>query len=191
MKKVLVIVDPQNDFITGSLAVEGAKEKIESLTEYLANNLYNEVMITMDTHPVDHCSFIENGGQWPSHCVAMTEGWDIPEYLQHLLDMYSMLEDVNVTFWNKGTESNKEEYSIIENEDDGYDFRVYLEELDIQEGIEIHICGIAGDYCVLQTLKGLNLLFDNIVVLNDYIASIDGGVALLDYVAKNKNIEIK
>ena len=27
MKKILLIVDPQNDFITGSLAVEGAKEK--------------------------------------------------------------------------------------------------------------------------------------------------------------------
>ena len=53
MKKVLVIVDPQNDFITGSLAVEGAKEKMEKLTEYLSDNLYNEVMITMDSHPSD------------------------------------------------------------------------------------------------------------------------------------------
>ena len=191
MRKVLVIVDPQNDFITGSLAVEGAKEKMEKLTEYLANNLYNEVMVTMDSHPIDHCSFIENGGQWPSHCIAMTEGWDIPEHLQRLLDMYSMLEDVNVTFWGKGTESNKEEYSILENDDDGYDFRVYLEELDIQEGIEIHICGIAGDYCVLQTLKGLNQLFDNIVVLGDYIASIDGGNKLIEYVFKNPNIEMR
>ena len=40
MRKVLVIVDPQNDFITGSLAVEGAKEKMERLTEYLSNNIF-------------------------------------------------------------------------------------------------------------------------------------------------------
>lgn len=31
MKRVLLIVDPQNDFITGSLAVEGAKEKMMKL----------------------------------------------------------------------------------------------------------------------------------------------------------------
>ena len=190
MKKVLVIVDPQNDFITGSLAVKGAKEKMEKLTEYLSNNLYNEVMITMDTHPSDHCSFVENGGQWPTHCVTLSNGWDIPEYLENLLDMYSMLEDVNVTYWSKGVEACKEEYSILENEDDGYDFRVYLEELDIQESIEIHLCGIAGDYCVLETLKGLNKLFDNITVLSDYTASIDGGVALNEYISKHSNIKL-
>ena len=190
MKKVLIIVDPQNDFITGSLAVEGAKEKMENLTEYLSNNLYNEVMVTMDTHPSDHCSFVENGGQWPTHCVTLSDGWDIPKYLENLLDMYSMLKDVNVTYWSKGVEACKEEYSILENEDDGYDFRVYLEELDIQEGIEIHICGIAGDYCVLETLKGLNKLFDNITVLSDYTASIDGGVALNEYISKHSNIKL-
>ena len=35
MKQILLIVDPQNDFITGSLAVEGAKEKMMKLAEYI------------------------------------------------------------------------------------------------------------------------------------------------------------
>ena len=35
MKSILLIVDPQNDFITGSLAVEGAKEKMMKLADYI------------------------------------------------------------------------------------------------------------------------------------------------------------
>ena len=37
MKKILLIVDPQNDFITGSLAVEGTKEKMMKLADYIKN----------------------------------------------------------------------------------------------------------------------------------------------------------
>ena len=35
MKSILLIVDPQNDFITGTLAVEGAKEKMMKLANYI------------------------------------------------------------------------------------------------------------------------------------------------------------
>ena len=87
MKKVLIIVDPQNDFITGTLAVNGAKEKMLKLTEYIAMNSmnYDNIMVTLDSHPEDHCSFKENGGIWPKHCVMYNNGWAMPEYLQSVL----------------------------------------------------------------------------------------------------------
>lgn len=189
MKKVLIIVDPQNDFITGTLAVNGAKEKMLKLTEYIAMNSmdYDNIMVTLDSHPEDHCSFKENGGIWPKHCVMYNNGWAMPEYLQSVLTNAS---NTIVDCFCKGMDKHQEEYSILDNDEDGYDFRVYLEELDIQNGLEIHICGIAGDYCVLETLKGLNKLFDNIKVLQDYTASIDGGDKLREYIVKNPNIEI-
>ena len=37
MDKILLIVDPQVDFISGSLAVEGAKEKMDALASALQN----------------------------------------------------------------------------------------------------------------------------------------------------------
>lgn len=190
MKKVLVIVDPQNDFIDGSLAVEGAAEKMDALVEHLWNNKYDAVFVTLDSHPEGHCSFINEGGQWPTHCITMTEGWDIPENLEKVLNLYSSSENCYVRYFHKGDDPEKEEYSILDNDEDGHKFRVWLEELDIQDGLEIHLCGIAGDYCVLETLKGLNGLFDNITVLQDYTASIDGGDKLREYVFKHPNIQI-
>lgn len=190
MKKVLVIIDPQNDFIYGSLAVKTAPEKMDALVKHLWETNYDEIFVTLDSHPEDHCSFDINGGEWPVHCVPIEDGWDIPDDLERILNIRSQTENCDVCYFNKGNDPEKEEYSILDNEEDGYKFRVWLEELDIQEGVEIHLCGIAGDYCVLETLKGLNKLFDNIKVLQDYTASIDGGDKLREYIFKNPNIEI-
>lgn len=45
MKNILLIVDPQNDFITGSLAVEGAKERMMKLASYIEQHNYDYVYI--------------------------------------------------------------------------------------------------------------------------------------------------
>ena len=59
MDKILLIVDPQVDFISGSLAVEGAKEKMDALASALQNGEIDcdYVMVTKDFHPSNHCSF--------------------------------------------------------------------------------------------------------------------------------------
>lgn len=61
MDKILLIVDPQVDFISGSLAVEGAKEKMDALASALQNGEIDcdYVMVTKDFHPSNHCSFKE------------------------------------------------------------------------------------------------------------------------------------
>ena len=106
MKNILLIVDPQNDFITGTLAVKEANEKMMQLASYIKQHNYDYVYITLDSHPQNHCSFEENGGIWPIHCVLETNGWKIPKYLSQVLkDVYSL-------YFLKGTHSNKEEYSI-------------------------------------------------------------------------------
>lgn len=175
----LKIVDPQNDFITGSLAVKGAKEKMMKLAESDLTK-YDFVYVTMDTHPKDHCSFKENGGIWPTHCVYDTNGWKIPEYLS------DALENVNcVSCFRKGTEVDKEEYSIFDNEKDGFMLYTYIKEMASQEDVYIDVCGIAGDYCVLETIKGLRNFMDDkyIKVLTEFTASIDCGEKLKDYIS--------
>ena len=186
MKNILLIVDPQNDFITGTLAVEGAKEKMMKLADYITSDMhpqYDYICVTLDTHPEDHCSFKENGGIWPKHCVLETNGWDMPEYLN------KALENANfVSCYHKGTEVDKEEYSIFDNDRDGVTLYNQIKELARQEDIYIDVCGIAGDYCVLETIKGLRQFMGDsyITILWDYIASIDGGVKLFDYAKLNE-----
>ena len=111
MKNILLIVDPQNDFITGSLAVEGAKEKMMKLAEYINGDhpSYDYVCVTMDTHPEDHCSFKENGGIWPTHCVEGTWGAEIPN---------SMLNIGEWDIYSKGQFIHLEEYGAFEEYDD-------------------------------------------------------------------------
>ncbi|MCS6320258.1 MAG: isochorismatase family protein, partial [Nitrospira sp.] len=73
----LIIVDVQNDFLSGgALAVPGGHEIIPPLQRYLF--LFTErglpVFVTQDWHPPDHCSFHSQGGPWPRHCIAHTPG---------------------------------------------------------------------------------------------------------------------
>lgn len=45
------------------------------------------VMVTKDYHPSNHCSFKENGGQWPTHCVVGTAGCCVHETICDLIAM--------------------------------------------------------------------------------------------------------
>ena len=74
--KILLIVDPQNDFCEGgSLPVAGATQAMKNISKHIKTNKYDFIAVTMDSHPKNHCSFVENGGIWPEHCVVDTFGW--------------------------------------------------------------------------------------------------------------------
>lgn len=186
MKNILLIVDPQNDFITGTLAVEGAKEKIMKLAESDLSK-YDYICVTLDSHPENHMSFIENDGIWPKHCVIYTNGWDIPEYLDNSFRKFNKQTFKPIHFYHKGTEAIKEEYSIFDNTEDGHTLATQIIELFKQDNIYIDVCGIAGDYCVLETLKGLRkIIGDNYIrVRTEFTASIDGSEKLLRYLNEN------
>jgi nicotinamidase/pyrazinamidase len=81
----LLVVDVQNDFLPGgSLAVPGGDEVIPVLNHYLATFEAHGLptFATRDWHPSDHCSFQAQGGPWPVHCVAGTQGADFAPGLQ-------------------------------------------------------------------------------------------------------------
>lgn len=184
MKNILLIVDPQNDFITGTLAVEGAEEKMKKLATYIKEkgHIYDHVCITLDSHPENHCSFKDNGGIWPKHCITWTDGWSIPTYFE------TALKNSKVACYHKGNNSDVEEYSIFNSEEDGFVLAMQLRELLKSGEVYVDICGIAGDYCVLETLKGLRQVIPDecISILTDFIASIDGGEKLLSYAKENR-----
>lgn len=176
MKRILLIVDPQNDFINGSLAVPEAEYKMRALGEYLKENDYEFIAVTLDSHPKNHCSFKENGGIWPKHCIKGTKGWKIPGYL------YPILQNQLANYYFKGQDFTKEEYSIFPGNE-----LLKQHILESNNYISIDICGIAGDYCVLETLKGLIKFVpkEKIRVLTQYVASIDNGEKLNNFIKEN------
>ncbi|MDE6416056.1 MAG: isochorismatase family protein, partial [Duncaniella sp.] len=113
MKKMLLIIDPQVDFINGSLPVDEAPEAMDALAEYVKDSTdkYDAIAITADWHPADHHSFIDNGGEWPVHCVQDSAGamiWDA------LLDA-TKASGLPVEVLHKGDRADVEEYSVFQN----------------------------------------------------------------------------
>ena len=139
---VLIIVDFQKDFVSGSLSVKGAEKAISNLLHFMWNkdNKISKVIFTADWHPINHCSFERNGGEWPIHCLQYSEGASIEELL--LRDCYYRIIPYEVV--TKGEDPNKEEYGAFS-----------FTKPDIPDGEEVVVCGIAGDYCVLHTLENL------------------------------------
>ena len=83
MKKTLIVVDMQNDFIDEALGTKEAvaivpnvKKKIE---EYAANG--DEIIFTRDTHSEDYLE-TPDGKKLPvKHCIKGTHGWEIADGL--------------------------------------------------------------------------------------------------------------
>ena len=73
----LIVIDVQRDFLSGgALAVPHGDEVIGPLNRYIALFELHRLPIiaTRDWHPPNHCSFDEQGGPWPAHCVMDTAG---------------------------------------------------------------------------------------------------------------------
>ena len=98
------------------------------------------IVYTRDWHPENHSSFEANGGPWPVHCVAETEGAELMPPLRALAD------DLMI---HKGLGVDGAGYSGFE--------RTGLDEHLKKLGVgRIAVSGIATEYCVRATaLDGL------------------------------------
>lgn len=131
--KVLALIDPQNDFVDGSLGV--GKEKWAPAYDYILDLInkkdYDRVIMTKDWHPINHCSFAPQGGPWPEHCVENTPG----------AQAYDELEIVADKIILKGKDPDKEEY--------GVDLLAGEPEVEV----ELDVVGLCYDYCVANCAK--------------------------------------
>lgn len=153
MKRALILVDLQNDFMPGgALSVPGGNEVVP-----LANRLqprFDLVVATQDWHPADHGSFAANhAGKrpgdvvdldgleqilWPVHCVRGTPGAAFVDTLD--------TSGVRRVF-PKGTERNLDSYS-------GFFDNAHRRSTGLGDFLRacgagaVYILGVATDYCV-------------------------------------------
>lgn len=156
MRKVLLIIDAQYDFIEGGkLGVNGGTEALNKVADFIVENgpSYDKIFLTADYHPYSHCSFKDNGGIWPIHCIQHSKGSAIYEPILEALNKIK----ADYTVLPKGTEEDREEYSVFKNSDSSMKLLAYC--LEAPSVTDISVCGIAYDYCVKDTVKdGLRLL---------------------------------
>ena len=188
--RLLLIIDAQVDFLEGGkLAVKGAKGIMDDLARYIDRygKEYKNIVFTMDQHPIKHCSFKENGGEWPTHCLRYSEGAAIYEpLLQAAIKASKENVDLNIAFIEKGRNPIKEEYSAFDK--DNSDNKLFFYNLVDFRGIkQIDVCGVAGDYCVLNSIQDLIKMGmgDKINVMEDFTPSIDDGSTLHKFVEEN------
>lgn len=187
-KRMLLIVDPQVDFVTGSLKTKYGMLAMENLCRMLMNEgvlRYDEIVVTSDSHPANHCSFTEQGGPFPSHCVAGTHGFELYPSLEEVLKLLGRYCGLRTRRLAKGTNPDREEFSIFQ---DSFSAEVLDMVLTDQNYTAVDVCGIATDYCVFQTLKDLVSRHPNlkIRVIIDCCAAVDeSDTRLEDFCAEN------
>lgn len=174
----LLVVDAQHDFTRaeGALYVPGAEKAVDNIDRLLKSGRVARVLFTFDWHPIDHCSFRSQGGTWPVHCVQHTHGAALDNMLwgEHLAPLLPI-------FVTKGAERSQEEYGAFSDETSSLSSAAW-QGFFAREATVV-ICGVAGDYCVLETLKNVQKFRSDAQLFLDGIASIDGGKCLNEYVA--------
>ncbi len=144
INRALLVVDVQNDFCEGgSLAVEGGVAVAQRITQHMRHSsaFYDLIVASKDYHirPQGHFSrhpdFVTS---WPVHCVAGTLGSHFHPALDH-----SFFDEVVF----KGEYDAA--YSMFEGKTESGEALIQL--LERKEIEVVEICGIATDYCVLQS----------------------------------------
>lgn len=174
MKKALVLVDLQNDFIPGgSLAVRDGDQVIPVANAVQKRKKWDVIVATQDWHPKNHGSFasqypgkhpgdmIELGGLpqvlWPDHCVQGSRG----------AQFHPVLDRSHITkVFRKGTDPAIDSYSTFF--DNAHRKSTGLGEwLKEQQFTDVYLLGLATDYCVkYSALDAVHLGFKTHVILD-------------------------
>ena len=80
--KLFIVVDMQNDFVTGSLANPAAEKIIPNIVEKLKAKDYTYLIFTRDTHQKNYLETQEGKNLPVEHCIEGTKGWEIVPELQ-------------------------------------------------------------------------------------------------------------
>lgn len=184
----LVVVDMLYDFIDGSLACQNSQNAVEQTLRFIDSKTKGQrgedyeildtfpILFIRDHHPADHSSFKEQGGIWPSHCVAGTHGGEIhSDLLPYVCD--------ELTF-SKGCDKNVEQYSGFDGLNDAG--QSLGEILELMDTTDVYVCGIATEYCVRNTCEDILKAGFRVHLLKDCIAYVDkeGHLKALEEMAK-------
>lgn len=100
MNRLLIVVDMQNDFITGSLGTKEAElivdKVVNKIQEYERNQ--DRIIFTLDTHGEDYMSTKEGKNLPVEHCIKGTKGWELTSAIGSIADMSNYKVYEKVTF---------------------------------------------------------------------------------------------
>ncbi|WP_277221712.1 cysteine hydrolase family protein [Peptoniphilus vaginalis] len=130
---ILVVIDMQNDFITGALKTKDGEGLLKEVAKKV-KDFKGKVVYTLDTHYDDYLSTNEGKNLPIEHCIKGTWGHDIPVDLK----MAKSFEGAK--------KFEKNTFASVE-------LGEYLKKLDEEEGIgDIYFLGLVADICVVSNI---------------------------------------
>ena len=140
MKKILVVVDMQNDFIDGSLGTDEAKKIVPAVVNKI-NSFAGDIYATKDTHYDDYLTTPEGINLPVEHCIRDTSGWEINNEVEAALSSFSIKPDNILSYVLKPTFGSTDLVWLIEeNFEEGY----------AEEDLYIELVGLCTDICVVS-----------------------------------------
>ena len=145
MAKIMIVVDMQNDFITGALGTKEAVAIVPYVRE-LIENFDGKVLFTRDTHLDDYMETQEGKNLPVPHCIRWTEGWQIHPELEALRKTDAIDK---VTFGSK---------DLVE---------VLKQEETIDKIEEITFVGVCTDICVISNVMVVKAFYPEVPLIVD------------------------
>ncbi len=142
MRKILIVVDMQNDFVTGSLGSKDAQAILEpvkkKIMQYEKDG--NEIIFTRDTHDAEYMDTNEGKHLPVPHCICGTEGWQICKTL---------------------TEGMEKPITCIDKPTFGYmDWKQTIQgDTEDGSGLRIELIGVCTDICVVSNALILKAMY--------------------------------
>ena len=129
MKKALIVVDYQNDFVNGALGFEGAEKLDDIICEKIQQYRKEggHIIFTFDTHEANYLNTMEGKSLPVEHCIKGTEGHKLYGKTAKMVDFDSYIFD-------KPTFGSLELAVFLKAE--GYDV--------------VELCGLVSSICVLS-----------------------------------------
>ncbi len=140
MKKTLIVVDMQNDFIDGSLGTKEAQNIVEKVKNKIKQyyDAKNRIIFTRDTHGENYLDTPEGKKLPIKHCIIGTKGWEIAEGLETEGAEYINKPTFGWTHWN-----------------------------DIKDFEAIELVGLCTDICVVSNALILKAMFPDVEITVD------------------------
>ena len=129
MRKILVVIDMQNDFIDGALGTKEAEAIVPAVISKIKEYDAKDIFATRDTHEPDYMETQEGANLPVPHCIIGTEGWEIKSSIAEALR--------DATVINKPTFGSTE-------------LACRIKEISEKEEIELELIGLCTDICVVS-----------------------------------------
>lgn len=146
MKKILVVIDMQKDFVDGSLGTNEAVAILDHVREKIASYPKDHIYATLDTHHEDYLSTNEGKHLPVVHCVEGTEGWMLHEAIRDGLR--------GATIVTKPTFGSTRLAEMLKKENE-------------KEPIEVEMVGLCTDICVVSNALLLKAYMPEITIRVD------------------------